>query len=71
MWKRVLNCKASDRIERIDWPSMSFDLASIEDISQLVKIRLRKKNDSLSIFDLLSKAGIEAFGSRLGYYTYT
>ena len=44
IWKVTLNCKANRRIEKIDWSSMSPDLAPFENLWQLVKMKLRKKN---------------------------
>ena len=43
-WKVALKWKASHRIEKIDWPSMSPDLAPIESVWQLLKMKLRKRN---------------------------
>ena len=41
--KRALNWKASYRIQKIDCPSMSPDPASIENVWQLLKMKLRQK----------------------------
>ena len=41
--KRALNWKASHRIQKTDWPSMSPDLTPIENVWQLLKMKLRKK----------------------------
>ena len=43
-WKVALNWKASHQIQKIDWPSMSPDLALIENVWELLKMKLRKKN---------------------------
>ena len=43
MWKVALNWKASYRIEKIDWPSMSSDFTPIENVWQLLKMKLREK----------------------------
>ena len=50
---------------------MSPDLASIENIWQLLKIKLRKKLHKWSIFDLGNKVEIEVFTIELGFYTCT
>ena len=42
--KQALNWKASHRIQKIDWPSMSPNLAPIENVRQLLKTKLRKKD---------------------------
>ena len=42
--KRALNWKTSHRIQKIDWLSMSPDLVPIENVWQLLKMKLRKKN---------------------------
>ena len=64
-WKVVLNWKASGRIEKMDWSSMSSDLASIENVWQPGKMKLRKKKfDKLSIFDLGNKRGMEGLWHR-------
>ena len=44
MWKIAVNWKVSHRIEKIDWLSMSPDLAPIENVWQLLEMKLRKKN---------------------------
>ena len=69
MWKVALNWKASHRIEKMDWASISADLAPIESVLHLVKMKLRKKFDKLSVFDLCNKSRMEVFGSGLVYYT--
>jgi transposase len=46
MSKLATNWKEEKGIERIDWPSMSPDVAPIENVWQLLKMKLRKKNIS-------------------------
>ena len=41
--ERALNWKTSHRIQKLDWPSMSLDLTPIENVWQLLKMKLRKK----------------------------
>ena len=43
MRKVALNWQVSHGIEKLDWPSMSSDLVSIENIWQLLKMTLRKE----------------------------
>ena len=48
-WKVVLNWKANDRIEKLDWSSMSSDLASIENVWQLLMMKLREKKRLVNV----------------------
>ena len=51
---------------------MSPDLALIENVWQLLKIKIRqKKIDNLLIVDLRNTAGMEVFDNELGHYTCT
>ena len=46
------------------------DVAPIENVWQLLKMKLTKINFyKLSIFDLRNKLGMEVFGSGFSYYT--
>ena len=38
------NWKEEKKIERIDWPSMSHDMIPIENVWQILKMKLRKNN---------------------------
>ena len=70
--KAVLNRKASHRIQKLDWPSMSPDLTPIENVWQFLKMKVRKKEfDKLSMFDLRNKERIKVFGNGHAYYTCT
>ena len=66
--KVALNWKASRRVQKLDWPSMLPDLIPIENVWQLVKMKLRQKylTNCQSLI-----AEIEVFGSELDYYTCT
>ena len=44
MSKLANNWKEEKQIERFDWPSMSPDLAPIENVWQILKMKLRKNN---------------------------
>ena len=73
MWKVAVNWKASHRIEKLDCPSMSPDLAPIENVWQLLKMKLREKKIFRNRQSLVCtiKAVMEIFVSGLGYYTCT
>ena len=52
--------KEEKKIENIDWPSMSSDIAPIENMWQIFKMKLRKKKVyNLSIFGLGNKTRME------------
>jgi transposase len=42
--KLAVNWRVNNGIEKIDWPSMSPDIAPIENVWQLLKMKLRSKN---------------------------
>ena len=41
--KLAVNCKRNNGVHEIYWPSMSSDLAPIENVWQLLKMNLRRK----------------------------
>ena len=52
--------KKKKKIENIDWPSMSPDIAPIDNVWQILKTKLRKKKVyNLSIFGLGNKTRME------------
>ena len=58
--KLAVNWKRNNGVHEIYWPSMSPDLAPIENVWQPLKMNLRrKKNRKLSIFGFGDKAGME------------
>lgn len=61
------NWKTRNGIQTMNWPSMSPDLAPIENVWQLLKMKLRRKN----IFGFGNKEGMEVLTSGLGYQTCT
>jgi len=52
--KLAINWKKNNDVYKIDWPSMSPDLAPIENVWQLLKMKIRKKN--LSTYQSLVSA---------------
>ena len=51
--KLVTSWKEGKKIENIDWPSMSLDIAPIKNVWQVLKMKLGKK--SLQLINLWSR----------------
>lgn len=66
------NWRMNNNVYKIDWPSMSPDLAPIENVWQLLKMKLRKKKTiKLSISGFRNKTGVEVLTNTISYQTCT